>query len=102
MDLAVIKTGGKQYKVKKGQTIKIEKVDKKIGDGIEFETLLKTNEDGKEVKIGKPSLGKLVKGKILEQGRDKKVKVVKYKSKTRYKKTYGHHQLFSKAQILEI
>ncbi len=102
MDLAVIKTGGKQYKVKKGQIIKVEKINKKIGDEIMFETLLKTNEDGKEIKIGKPSLGKLVKGKVLEQDRDKKVKVVKYKPKTRYKRTYGHHQLFSKVQILEI
>ncbi|MEA3464171.1 MAG: 50S ribosomal protein L21 [Patescibacteria group bacterium] len=100
--IAIIKTGGKQYKVKKGQNIKIEKLSAKDGAKIKFDTLLVASTDGKEVNMGKPSLGEKVEGKIMEQGRDKKVKVVKYKSKIRYKRTLGHRQAFTKVEILKI
>ena len=100
--IAVIKTGGKQYKVKTGQVIKIEKLDKKEGDKVKFETLLTATSDGKETDLGKPALGEKVEGKILEQGRDKKISVVKYKRKTRYKKNVGHRQPFTKVEITSI
>ncbi|MBA3046767.1 50S ribosomal protein L21 [Patescibacteria group bacterium] len=100
--IAVIKTGGKQYKVKKGQNIKIEKLSAKNGAKVKFDTLLTASSDGKEVNIGKPSLGEKVEGKVVEQGRDKKVMVVKYKNKTRYKRTLGHRQPFTKVEITGI
>jgi len=100
--IAIIKTGGKQYKVKKGQTIKIEKLDAKDGAKVKFDTLMVAETDGKEVNLGKPSLGAKVEGKVVEQGRDKKVTVVKYKSKTRYKRTLGHRQPFTKVKITNI
>ena len=100
--IAIIKTGGKQYKVKKGQNIKVEKLSAKDGAKIKFDTLLTASTDGKEVNIGKPSLGDKVEGKILEQGKAKKVTVVKYKSKTRYKRTLGHRQLFTEVEITGI
>ena len=100
--IAVIKTGGKQYKVKEGQTLKVEKIDKKEGDKIKFETLMVASTDGKDLDLGKPSLGEKVEGKIVEQGRDKKISVIKYKSKTRYKRNLGHRQSFSKIEILKI
>ncbi len=100
--IAVIKTGGKQYKVSEGQTISVEKLDKKEGSKVKFETLLTATDDGKDVKIGNPSLGEIVEGKILEQGRGDKIRVVKYKNKTRYVRNKGHRQAFSEIEISSI
>ena len=100
--IAVIKTGGKQYKVKKDQVIKIEKIDAKEGEKVKFDTLMVASTDGQEVILGKPSLGEKVEGQIIEQGRNKKVRVVKYKRKTRYRRTYGHRQPFTKVKIMKI
>jgi len=100
--IAVIKTGGKQYKVKPGQVLKIEKLDAEAGKQVKFETLLIATADGKEMNLGKPALGEKVEGKILEQGRAKKIAVVKYKNKTRYQKNVGHRQPFTKIEIMKI
>jgi len=97
--IAVIKTGGKQYKVKKGDVVKIEKLDKKDGSKVSFDTLLTAETDGKNLNLGQPSLGKKVEAKVLEQGRDKKISVIKYKNKTRYLRNKGHRQSFTKAEI---
>jgi large subunit ribosomal protein L21 len=98
--LAIIKTGGKQYKVSEGQSLKIEKINLKAGDNIKFETLL--TYDGENLNLGKPSLGEKVEGEIIEQGKNKKVLVVKYKRKTRYRRNVGHRQLFTKVKIFSI
>jgi large subunit ribosomal protein L21 len=102
--LAVIKTGGKQYKIKEGDTLKIEKVLSSEGEIFEFdEVLMIGEEDGSKIEVGTPLLeGKKVTAKILEQGRDKKITGIKYKAKTRYKVTYGHRQPFTKIQIEKI
>lgn len=100
--IAVIKTGGKQYKVKQGQTVKIEKLGAEIGDKVKFDTLMIASSDGEELNLGKPSLGEQVEGKVLETGKSKKVTVVKYKRKTRYKRTLGHKQPFTKVEITNI
>jgi len=100
MKIAVIKTGGKQYKVTPGQNLRIEKIDAEVGAVLKFQTLL-TAEDEK-LELGKPSLGELVEGKVIEQGRNKKVSVVKYKNKTRYKRNVGHRQPFTKIEITKI
>lgn len=102
MKIAVIKTGGKQYKVKEGQTLKIEKLDLKEGDKIKFETLMVADDEGNELNLGKPSLGEKVEANVLEQGKAKKISVIKYKRKTRYKRNIGHRQLFTKIGILKI
>ncbi len=102
MNLAVIKTGGKQYIVKPGDKIKIEKIDKKEGEEIMFEEVLLAKKD-KDVLIGTPKLENIkVTGKIIQQGRDKKIIVFKYKPKKRYKKKQGHRQTFTLVEILEI
>lgn len=100
--IAIIKTGGKQYKVKQGQIIKVEKLDVKIGEKVKFDTLMTATIDGAEINIGKPSLGEKVEGKIVEHGRNKKIRVIKYKNKTRYKRNLGHKQLFSKVEIISM
>jgi len=100
--LAVIKTGGKQYLVKKGDKIEIEKIEGKEGDEIEFTDILLL-EKNKKVEIGKPKIEKAkVVGKILEQGRGEKVIIFKYKPKKRYKKKAGHRQPYTKIEIKEI
>lgn len=100
--IAVIKTGGKQYKVTEGETIQIEKLNKKEGDKIKFETLLTSSEDAKDLQIGKPSLGDKVEAKVVENGRGDKISVVKYKNKTRYVRNKGHRQHFTKVEITAI
>jgi len=101
---AVIKTGGKQYKVKEGDKIKIEKLSAEAGKSVKFdEVLLMVDSKSGETKIGTPLVsGARVEAKVLQQGRDKKVKVVKYKSKTRYTRVYGHKQPYTQVEILKI
>lgn len=98
---AVIKTGAKQYKVAEGQTINVEKLESK-GDSISFEQVLLISHDDK-LQIGKPHIEKAkVKGKILETFKDKKKRVVKFKSKSRYLRTRGHRQILTKVLIEKI
>jgi large subunit ribosomal protein L21 len=100
--IAVIKTGGKQYKVKEGETIKIEKLDNEEKSKLKFDTLLVASTDGEEINLGEPSLGEKVSGTIEKQDKDKKITVVKYKNKTRYKRTKGHRQPYSLVKIEKI
>jgi large subunit ribosomal protein L21 len=98
--IAVIKTGGKQYKVSEGDTIKIEKLEVQAGDKIKLDTLLIA--DGAKVEFGTPSLGDKVEVEVLAIAKDKKVTVVKYKNKTRYKRTLGHRQIKTHVKVLSI
>lgn len=100
--LAVIKTGGKQYKVTKGDKVKIEKLDLQEGEKVTFSEVLFLG-DEKKVEIGTPLLeGKAVEGKVLSQGRSKKVWGVKHKAKKRYKMTFGHRQKFTEVEITKV
>ena len=100
--LAIIKTGGKQYKIKEGDKIKVEKLSGKEGDSVNFtEVLFLGNE--KNVKIGTPLIENAkVEGKILSQGKDKKVWGIKHKAKKRYKVKFGHRQQVTKVEITKI
>ena len=103
MSLAIIKTGGKQYIVKPGDKIEIERIkDKKQGDDIAFDEVLLV-EKGNKVEIGMPLVkGAKVTGKITEEFKNKKTIVFKYKSKTRYKVKQGHRQNLMKVEIGKI
>jgi large subunit ribosomal protein L21 len=100
--LAVIKTGGKQYLVKKGDKVKIEKLEGEAGSKIEFsEVLFLGNE--KSVKVGTPFVKDAkVEGKILKQGKGKKVTGIKHKPKKRYKVKFGHRQLVNEVEITKV
>ncbi|HCX27911.1 MAG TPA: 50S ribosomal protein L21 [Candidatus Portnoybacteria bacterium] len=102
MNIAVIKTGGKQYIVASGQKIRIEKIDGQEGGKVSFgEVLLLAS--GDKVQIGQPVVeGAKVSGKILKQDRADKVIVFKYKSKKRYKVKRGHRQPYTEVQIESI
>jgi large subunit ribosomal protein L21 len=100
---AVIKTGGKQYLVKEGSVLKIEKLGKKPGEKLEFEAMLVFDDTGKEVKVGKPVVeGAKVSAEVLEEARGDKISVIKFKRKVRYKKNVGHRQWFTKVKIRKI
>ena len=99
---AVIRTGGKQYFVSPGDKIKIEKLDKKEGKEITFTDVLLLEKRSK-LEIGNPKVkGAKVVGKILKQGKGKKIIVFKYKPKTRYKVKKGHRQPFTEVEITKI
>ena len=98
---AVIQTGGKQYKVEKGDEILVEKLEADVDGEVAFDVLLVADDAG--VKIGKPVLeGVVVKGKVLEHGKGKKVVVFKYKPKKNSRKKRGHRQPYTKVEILSI
>lgn len=100
---AIIETGGKQYVVEEGRYFSTEKIDKAEGDPIEFEALLVSDDEGKETKVGTPTVkGAKVIGKIMEHGREKKISVIKFKSKSRYRRNVGHRQPFTKVMIEKI
>lgn len=102
--IAVIKTGGKQYSIQENTIVRIEKILAEAGSTVKFEeVILLSSEDGKTFKVGSPIIeGMVVTGTVLKQGRARKVGVVKYKNKTRYKRTAGHRQYFTDVKIEKI
>jgi large subunit ribosomal protein L21 len=100
--IAVIKTGGKQYIVKEGDVLKIEKLDVAPGAKVSFDVLLTALPDGLSVTVGTPLLDKKVEAEVLEQGRGDKISVVKYKAKSRYRRRVGHRQAFTKVKISKV
>lgn len=101
---AVIKTGGKQYIIKKGDSLKIEKIVGEVGDNVTFdEVLLAYDDEAQDVKVGAPVLESAkVSATIEEQARDKKISVIKYKPKSRYRRNVGHRQPYTKVTITEV
>lgn len=99
---AVIRTGGKQYKVAVGDTVAVEKLQTNGKDSVVFDDILLVNKAG-SLTVGKPKVEKAKVGaKLLGDFRDKKIRVVKYKSKSRYLRTTGHRQTKTKIQIEKI
>ena len=96
---AVIRAGGKQYRVAPGDILKIEKLAANPGDTVEFNDILAVS--GEEGKIG-PGNEVLVSGRVMETGRADKILVFHYKRKKQYKKIYGHRQPYTQVRITEI
>ncbi|HHT65067.1 MAG: 50S ribosomal protein L21 [Caldicoprobacterales bacterium] len=99
---AVIKTGGKQYKVQEGDIIRVEKLDAAEGSTVQFdEVLALSDENG--LKVGTPVVdGAVVEANVLGQGKGKKIIVFKYKPKKNYRKKQGHRQPYTQLQITKI
>ena len=96
---AVIKTGGKQYRVAEGQTLKVEKIDAEEGASVEFDTVLMIA-DGEQVRIGAPYIdGARVTATVESQGRSPKVRIVKFRRRKHYRKTQGHRQSYTELRI---
>ena len=99
---AVLKTGGKQYKVAPGDVLKVELLDGEKGATIELSDVLLVEKEG-EITIGRPTVaGAVVKAEILGQGRGKKVLVFKHKRRKSYRKMNGHRQEYTELRIKEI
>lgn len=98
---AVIATGGKQYLVKNGDMLKVEKLEAEEGSTVVFDKVLLTaDEDGKNVKIGQPYLdGVTVTATLEKQGKERTLRVEKFKRKVRYHKVHGQRQRFSLVKI---
>ena len=98
---AIIRTGGKQYKVEAGDVISVEKLDVEVGATVSFDVLMLC--DGENVSVGQPTVsGASVKAEVLEHGKAKKVIVFKYKPKKNYRKKQGHRQPYTKVKITEV
>lgn len=97
---AIIATGGKQYKVSEGDIIRVEKLDAEVGTSVSFNSVLAISD--KELAVGDAVANASVSATVLDQGKDKKVIVYKYKRKSGYHKKNGHRQLFTEVKIDKI
>ena len=99
---AVVETGGKQYRVAIGDKLMVEKLDAEEGADIQLDRVLMVC-DGAKVEVGSPMLdGTAVGAKVLIQGRGKKIKIYKFKRRTKYRRTQGHRQSFTQLEITSI
>ncbi|HMD44485.1 MAG TPA: 50S ribosomal protein L21 [Candidatus Acidoferrum sp.] len=99
---AVIQTGGKQYRVAPGDTIRIERVSGEIGEQVKFGKVLAVHTEDKKVLAGRDASNASVIGKIVSQGRAKKLTVLKFKKGNQYKIQRGHRQNYTSVQVGEI
>ncbi len=97
---AIIATGGKQYKVSEGDVIKVEKLDVEIGNTVTFDNVIAVSNDS--LKVGADVANASVSATVMEQGRDRKIIVYKYKRKTGYHKKNGHRQAYTQVKIDKI
>jgi large subunit ribosomal protein L21 len=99
---AVIQTGGKQYRVKSGEQVKVEALPVEVGAVVSFDRVLMLGE-GEGVRVGAPFVaGALVKATVLAQGRGEKLRIFKLRRRKHYAKTQGHRQSFTEVRIDEI
>ena len=99
---AVIKSGGKQYRVAPGDTIRVERVSGEVGEQVKFGTVLAVHTDDKKVLVGDDASKASVTGTIVRQGRSPKVIVLKYKKTNQYKIQRGHRQNFTAVEVGDI
>ena len=98
----IIKTGGKQYRVQEGDNIFVEKLASDVDSEVVFDQVLAVVNDG-DVKVGTPVVeGAKVTAKVLEQGKEKKIRIFKYKAKSNYRRRQGHRQPYTKVAIEKI
>ncbi|OGD63280.1 50S ribosomal protein L21 [Candidatus Beckwithbacteria bacterium RBG_13_42_9] len=102
MDFAIFETGGKQYKVTSGQELEVEKLNLKPEDTIVFDKVLLVK-FGEEVKVGQPYVaGAQVKAQIIGDKKGVKIRVARFRAKSRHRRVIGHRQTFTKIKVLEI
>ena len=99
---AVVRTGGKQYRLGVRDSVKGEKLPDEVGNIVELSQILMVS-DGGEVKVGTPLVtGASVKAEIVGHGRNKKIRVFKMKRRKKYRRTQGHRQAFTQLKVTEI
>jgi large subunit ribosomal protein L21 len=99
---AIVKTGGKQYKIQEGDIIRVEKIPGDLNNPVSLDQVLMFS-DGENIRIGRPALDNVtVKGHIVDQGKGKKILVFKYKRRKRYRRKQGHRQQYTAIKIDQI
>lgn len=99
---AVIKTGGKQYRVEEGDTLRVEKIEVGTGESLEFDQVLLVA-DGDKVTVGQPLVdGAKVTAEVVDQGRHKKIRIIKFRRRKHSRKQQGHRQWFTEVKITGI
>jgi len=99
---AIIKTGGKQYLVREGDVLRVEKLNAEEGTEVSFDEVLAIN-NNESLKVGTPTIeGAKVEARVIKHGKGKKITVFKYKPKKNYRKKQGHRQPFTQVQISKI
>ena len=96
---AIIRTGGKQYRVEPGDVVRLERLDGEVGSSVTLDDVLLVGE-GDDVQVGAPRLeNAAVEGTVVEQGRDRKIRVFKHKRRKHYRRTRGHRQSYTAVKI---
>ena len=101
-DFAIVKAGGKQYRVSTGDTVRVESLPADQGDTVTLDDVLMLSLDG-NVEVGNPTInGATVEAEVVGKGRDKKVIILKFKAKTRYRRKNGHRQHYTDLRVTNI
>jgi large subunit ribosomal protein L21 len=99
---AVFRTGGKQYRARQGERVRVERLEAGVGDAVNFDQVLMVGE-GTKIKVGSPLVaGGKVEAKVIAQGRGDKILIIKFKRRAHYKRVKGHRQLFTEVEITSI
>src|SRR5688572_25635780 len=99
---AVFRTGGKQYRARQGERVRIERLEAAVGDAVAFDQVLLVGE-GAQVKVGAPLVkGGKVEAKVVSQGREDKIVIIKFRRRKHYRRTQGHRQPFTEVEITGI
>ena len=99
---AVFRTGGKQYRARQGERVRVERLEAAVGDAIAFDQVLLVGE-GEKVKVGAPLVkGSKVEAKVVSQGREDKIIIIKFRRRKHYRRTQGHRQPFTEVEITGI
>jgi large subunit ribosomal protein L21 len=99
---AVFRTGGKQYRARQGEKVRVELLKAAVGDSVSFDEVLLVGE-GANVKVGAPLLkGGKVEAKVVSQGREDKITIIKFRRRKHYRRTQGHRQHFTEVEITGI
>ena len=97
---AIIRTGGKQYRVEKGDVVRVERLDGAVGSSVTLDDVLLVSAGENDVKVGSPRVeGASVVGTVIEQGRTAKLRIFKYKKRKHYRRTRGHRQHVTAVRI---
>ncbi len=99
---AIIETGGKQVRVEPGSKVRVERLRGEVGDSVQLDSVLLVSDENETV-VGTPHVeGSSVFAKILDQGRGRKIRVIKMKRRKNYRRTYGHRQDYTELEVLSI
>ena len=100
---AIVEIGGRQHILQPDKVVKVDRQAEETGEQITLDRVLAIKDDDGELRVGRPYIeGASVTARVMQQGRDRKISVVKYKPKKRYRRNVGHRQHFTQLEVIEI